>query len=383
MDSWEWLTLWEEIPAGGRMEIGRCAMGDKSNIEWTEATWNPTTGCTKVSPGCLNCYIDRTPPFRIAHRKFSKGHIPLQLHDDKLDKPLHWKRPRLIFVNSLSDLFHDDVPDHFILKVFDVMRQCVWSGGQSAGTIGGRGHIFQLLTKRPKRMRDFMARLRWDGERLLLDEAIPGQLDSMMQQIWLGVSVENRQHGLPRIEELRETKASIRWLSIEPLLEDLGDIMPFLADVGFGDCSGCTGPRNERTHQIGTKQHQAAKIDWVVVGGESGPGARPMHPSWIRSIRDQCQAAQIPFFFKQHGDWIAINDYSPFWHGQDGSVHNSKLMYRDGTFHYPFLGRESFTDELPVTVYQVGKKLAGRELDGRYWNESPVSMGDENLKETW
>lgn len=220
-------------------------------IEWTDITWNPVRGCTKVSPGCKHCYAET-----FAERwRGTPGHpyeqgFDLRLVREKIRDPLRMTyRSRRIFVNSMSDLFHDGVPDEFIASVFTTMQLANW-------------HTFQVLTKRSDRMRELLREWKFQARRrgsYKVDE-----------HIWLGVSVENRKHGLPRIEDLRQTPAGLRFLSVEPLLEDLGEL----------DLSG---------------------ISWVIVGGESGPGARPMHPDWVRSIRDQCLAAEVPFFFKQWG----------------------------------------------------------------------------------
>ncbi|MBZ5647774.1 MAG: phage Gp37/Gp68 family protein [Acidobacteriia bacterium] len=219
-------------------------MALQSTIEWTDATWNPVRGCTKISPGCKNCYAER-----FAERFRSvKGHpyefgFDLRLVPEKLKEPLKWRTPRRIFVNSMSDLFHEGVPDSYVRQVADVMVSANW-------------HTYQVLTKRAKR----------------LFEQLNGPLRDVArsQHIWWGVSVENRMHGLPRIDLLKDTPAQVRFLSIEPLLEDLGRID--LRDIG-----------------------------WVIVGGESGPGARPMKCEWVRSLRDQCAGAGVPFFFKQWG----------------------------------------------------------------------------------
>jgi protein gp37 len=219
-------------------------MSDGSPIEWTDATWNPVRGCTECSPGCAHCYA-RVFAERwrgIAGHPYEQG-FDLRLVPEALAQPLHWKRPRCIFVNSMSDLFHEGVGEEFVRKVFDVMRLADW-------------HVYQVLTKRAERMRALVSSRHGDF--------------ATRTNVWLGVSVENRKHGLPRIAPLRETPAAVRFLSIEPLLEDLGAL----------DLRG---------------------IHWVIVGGESGPGARPMNPSWARSIRDQCAEASTPFFFKQWG----------------------------------------------------------------------------------
>ena len=226
---------------GQNQEFGE--VSDQSSIEWVDATWNPTTGCTKISPGCAHCYIEHTPPFRIQSRKFEHGHIPLRLHDDRLAQPLHWRKPRRIFVNSLSDLFHDDVPDQFLHQVYHTMEQA-------------RQHQFHVLTKRPRRMQAYLA-WRYGGDR------IPSR------HIWHGVTVENRRWKC-RIDECREARTARRFLSIEPLLEDVGEL----------DLRG---------------------IHWVIVGGESGPGARPCHIEWVRSVNEQCGAAGVPCFVKQLG----------------------------------------------------------------------------------
>src|SRR5882762_493053 len=209
-------------------------MSDKSKIEWTDATWNPVRGCTKVSSGCLHCYAETfAERFRgVKDHPFENG-FDLRLVPEKLADPIQWSGSRKVFVNSMSDLFHEGVPDEYIVKVARVMVAANW-------------HIYQVLTKRAERLR----------------ELLKGKLHFAAQQkhIWWGVSVENRRHGLPRIDLLREAPAVVRFLSIEPLLEDLGVI----------NLDG---------------------IDWVIVGGESGPKARPMEKSWVVSIRDQCREA--------------------------------------------------------------------------------------------
>lgn len=219
-------------------------MSGKSKIEWTDATWNPVRGCTKISPGCKHCYAETfAERFRgVPGHPYEQG-FDLRLVPEKLIEPLLWASPKTIFVNSMSDLFQDGVPDWYITAVVRVMRLATW-------------HTFQILTKRSERMRDLLN----------------GQLSSASESphIWWGVSVEDRSHGLPRIEHLREANASVRFLSIEPLLENLGSI-------------------------------DLRDIDWVIVGGESGPGARPMDAAWVQSIQRQCEEAGVIFFFKQWG----------------------------------------------------------------------------------
>jgi protein gp37 len=219
-------------------------MGDKSAIEWTDATWNPVTGCTKISPGCDNCYAER-----FAERwRGTPGHpyengFDLTLRPERLDQPLKWKRPRRIFVNSMSDLFHKEIPDSFRDQVFDVMETA-------------NHHTYQVLTKRSSLLLEYVNNRYWVHPRCA-------------RHIWLGVSVENGQQ-LSRIEHLRQANGHTRFLSIEPLLGPVGNL----------PLSG---------------------IHWVIVGGESGHSCRPMHKEWVKDIRDQCIAAGVPFFFKQWG----------------------------------------------------------------------------------
>jgi protein gp37 len=240
-------------------------MSDGSDIEWTDATWNPVRGCTKVSPGCKHCYAETfAERWRgVPGHAYEQG-FDLRLVPEKLGLPLTWTRSRKVFVNSMSDLFHVGVPDRYVRLVFDAMAQADW-------------HTFQLLTKRGERLRD------------MTNSTLSGF--AKLEHIWLGVSVEDRKYGLPRIKQLQDARAGLRFLSVEPLLEDLGEI----------DLAG---------------------ISWVILGGESGPGARNLAPEWVTSVRDQCVAARVPFFFKQ-------------WGG-------------------------------------VRKKLAGRELEGRTWDEMPA-----------
>ena len=234
-------------------------MATNSSIEWTESTWNPVTGCTKISAGCANCYAER-----MARRLQAMGQanyrngFEVTMHERALELPLAWRKPQMVFVNSMSDLFHEDVPLDFILRVFEVMRQAHW-------------HRFQILTKRSDRL-------------LKLDTDLP-----WAPNIWMGVTVEN-QDCISRIDDLRDCGAAVKFLSLEPLLAPLPEL----------DLTG---------------------IDWVIAGGESGPGARPMSPEWVTDIRNQCVASGTPFFFKQ-------------WGG-------------------------------------VNKKAAGREIEGQTWSQVP------------
>jgi protein gp37 len=236
-------------------------MASNSHIEWTDATWNPVTGCTKISPGCKHCYAER-----LANRLKAMGQanyrngFEVTLQPQMLALPLHWKTPKRIFVNSMSDLFHEDVPDSYIQQVFEVMAKGHW-------------HQYQVLTKRSERVLALNKKLPWE------------------QQIWMGVSVEYEKYAR-RIDDLRKTSAHVKFLSLEPLLGPL-------------------------------RKLNLRGIDWAIVGGESGPGARPIDPQWVTDIRDQCFQAGVPFFFKQ-------------WGG-------------------------------------VQKKKRGRTLEGRTWDEMPAS----------
>lgn len=228
-------------------------MSDHSAIEWTEATWNPVTGCTKVSPGCANCYIVRTPPFRIARRQFVRGSTGIQLHPERLEQPLRWQRPRMIFVNSLSDLFHEEIPASFIWQALATMAEA-------------QQHTFQILTKRPEQ-----ARLIMDG----YYRTFGGDL---LSNVWLGVSIENARFTW-RADVLREIPAAVRFISAEPLLGSLYEGTPGSPKAPL----------------------ELGGMDWLIAGGESGPHARSMDPAWARELRDACAATTTAFFFKQWG----------------------------------------------------------------------------------
>jgi protein gp37 len=469
-------------------------MSDHTGIEWTDATWNPTTGCTKVSSACAHCYIERTPPFRMKGRKFVNGHVPLKLHEGRLEQPLRWRKPKRIFVNSLSDLFHADVPDAFIDRVFAVMALCPQ-------------HTFQVLTKRPERMRAYFeskTEERRDGRIRQLDlqeriddaagefGACHANLDDRwpLPNVWLGVSVENQHFADERIPLLLQTQAAVRFISAEPLLGPVdlskwlggnhgrieecrgsglqsGGVRPtggrrrgaHLADApeaqaggeavrglpsGPGDdqwdptsCAGApaglaplqgadsarvdgqsreweqarqpanqsdardelradsscrqgsgpvpTGRPAESSGQIDASvcrgNQEAARgrratevdrglvqcersddledrtrstLDWIISGGESGPKARPSHPDWFRSLRDQCQAAGVAFHFKQWGEWAPSDAISGPRITSTPVPNEYRVTNLDG-----------------ARLLRVGKKAAGRLLDGREWNEFP------------
>jgi protein gp37 len=219
-------------------------MADHSKIEWTDATWNPVRGCEKISPGCAHCYAETfAERFRgVPGHPYEQG-FDLRLVPQKLLEPLRWRSSRMVFVNSMSDLFHENVPDDYISQVAETMERASW-------------HTYQVLTKRSERMA------------ALLNSSL--RAIARLPHIWWGVSVENRRHGAPRIQHLQSAPAGVRFLSVEPLLEDIGPI----------DLSG---------------------IHWVIAGGESGPGARPLEKDWVRNLRDHCHRQGVAFFFKQWG----------------------------------------------------------------------------------
>ncbi len=307
-------------------------MGTDSKIEWTDASWNPVVGCSKVSPGCDNCYAER-----MAHRlafmgkegyayvTTRKGHWNgkiYHVYPKRLEIPLHWREPRRIFVCSMGDLFHESVPFEFIDKVFDTMLSC-------------KQHTFQLLTKRPERALEYYEGVQSDSN-IMGEPAMIDHIDA--NHIWLGVTVEHPDYK-NRIDTLRQIPASVRFLSIEPCLADLGEL----------NLDG---------------------IGQVIVGGESGPGARPMHPDWVRSIRDQCQAASVPFFFKQWGAW----GIAALQRGEKQlSLIGESIPLNPNTPFRCFPEHSNST--IPCAGWvRVGKKKAGCLLDGEEYNEYPKGV---------
>jgi protein gp37 len=340
-------------------------MGDKSKIEWTDATWNTAYGCTRASEGCDNCYAVKVTQRLAGQHEAARGLVnPGKKHFngvvrrmlDRLDQPLRWKRPRRIFVNSLSDLFHPNVPFGFIDKVFAVMALCPQ-------------HTFQVLTKRPERQREYLSQGgiagAWVGEMELMGlpfispDALADEVP--LPNVWLGTSVENQETADERVPHLLQTPAAVRWLSMEPLL-------------GPVDLAGTWGyPGSADTETL-----ESWPIHWVVAGGESGPKARPMHPYWVRSIRDQCQAAGVPFLFKQWGAWAFTPSHGMRVMEDDGVLSawrtvsstdrraEGKVVYHA----YPKGITEKGVGPFEK-MERVGKKAAGRELDGRTWDEFP------------
>jgi protein gp37 len=309
-------------------------LGD-TKIEWATKTWNPLRGCSKVSEGCRNCYA-----IRVAHRFGGPGQPyegltqtgpggpnwtgKVTLVPDALELPLNWRKPQRVFVNSMSDLFHPEVPDDFIHQVWETMAAAAQ-------------HTFQILTKRPERMRDWV---RKHGN-------VVGTERPALTNVWLGVSVEDQKAADERIPLLLQTPAAVRFLSCEPLL---GPVNLKIED-GFLDhdvlAGRYTGPNGETDIHMPTE-----RIDWIIVGGESGPKARSADPDWFRSLHDQCQAAGVAFFFKQWGEWLPVSQGA-----EPVSIHDCTVGKT-----------ETYLDDQFV---RVGKKAAGRQLDGREWNEFP------------
>ena len=307
-------------------------MADNTGIEWTDATWNPIVGCSIVSPGCTNCYamkmaarIEKIQPQShyagttksVNGRSVWTGKMALA-PDHILTAPLRWKKPRRIFVNSMGDLFHEAIPDEWIDKVFAVMEGAYW-------------HTYQVLTKRSARMRSYVSKRHCGA--------------SLPRQIWLGVSAEDQTRADERIPDLLDTPAAVRFVSAEPLLS----AVDFTSIKVGGDDS------LYRANALTGDGFDGQLLSWIIVGGESGPGARPMHPDWVRAIRDQCQAAGVPFFFKQWGQWAPWDDDN--WSlpdGWDDVEAHDKAITIDG-----------------VEFLSVGKRRAGRLLDGREWREFP------------
>ena len=368
-----------------------------TSIEWTDKVWNPTTGCTKVSAGCKNCYAES-----VANRFFAKEYPPnengslrvftdVRCHEDRLEAPLHWRAGRplfdaatgkrvgwdknastRIFVNSMSDLFHEDVPDEFIDRVFAIMALCPQ-------------HTFQVLTKRPERMLEYFKSFdgptaiqraietcAWAANAALSPDPMWSyHLESIpkgLRNVWLGVLIENQKAADERIPLLLQTPAAVRFVSYEPAL---GPVNFMGVRV---DCNSCP----DGFHGIDALEgHNApAKLDWVICGGESGPGARPMHPDWARSVRDQCKEAGVPFFFKQWGEWLPFTQDTP--HKDASYTQSTAVMHEGGTCSADLMAIPPATAK--GTIYgcgRVGKKAAGCLLDGVEHKEFPVTTGKE------
>lgn len=305
-------------------------MSGKTTIEWTNDTWNPVRGCSIVSPGCKHCYAMRQAirhaskpgaPYHRLVRMSKAGPVwtgEVTMHPELLEWPLRRRKPRRIFVNSMSDLFHDAVSDDFIARVFATMAEA-------------KQHTFQILTKRAERMRQLLKHdLPYEGP------------EWPLPNVWIGVSVEDQKRTYERIPPLLDTPAAVRWISAEPLLGPI-ELRDEPNDIGE--------PRFSYLKRV---DGEGPRIDWVVAGGESGPKARPMHPVWARSLRDQCAAAGVPFHFKQWGNWLPEDqDESGRFEPDEQHLHFWPDVPRWASIH-------------------VGKKAAGRVLDGRIHDEYPA-----------
>lgn len=341
----------------------------RTKIEWATHVWNPVTGCTPVSEGCRNCYARR-----ISKRLVGRFGYPVDepfrvtLHEDRLKEPLTWKGSRRVFVCSMGDLFHDDVPDEFIARIWWIMGQC-------AGYLDPtryRGHTFLILTKRPERMQKWLNG--WsDGEtRRQWIESFgevydwmsgPKYWPDVLPNVWIGVTAENQQRADERIPILLQIPATVRFVSVEPMLGPV-DIYRWLRCHICSNNGSYYNPNSDEVEECPIcSSEDPSLLDWVICGGETGPGARPVHPDWVRSLRDQCQDAGVPFFFKSWGEWFPREmwEYNPYLVLPDDefAYRNSKdtQVFEDGPDMYP--------------VHRVGKKKAGRILDGCVWDEMP------------
>lgn len=324
-------------------------MADHSKIEWTDATWNVITGCSVTSPGCKNCYAMKLAGTRLRNhpsragltRESEAGPVwigEVRFNEQWLMQPWHWTRPRMIFVCAHGDLFHEAVPDEWIDKVFAVMARA-------------RQHTFQVLTKRTKRMREYLTDPNRHGRVLAAAEGI--ELCGMewcpwpLPNVWIGASVEDQKRAGERIPDLLAVPAAIRWISAEPLL----------------------GPIKLRPHWLAGEWEQGVfpHIDWVVAGGESGANARPMHPDWVRSLRDQCAAASVPFLFKQWGEYSLSYDRDR----DDPDFRKWPAMDRRPGRWINLAGGHGFHGKRVHYAERIGKKAAGRLLDGRTHDDFP------------
>ena len=381
-------------------------MGDRSKIEWTDASWTPIrarnleTGklghfCIHASEGCRNCYAERLQPRfgnPIRYAAQDRGKVELFLDEDMLMQPLRWRRPRMVFVCSMTDLFGEFVPEEWIDRIFAVMALA-------------HRHTFQVLTKRAMRMHEYMTsiedgdgRLRdrvgdpkggWRGaliegtaqkieyERTGVDPSMTLAVHLPLPNVWLMVSAENTETWRERVPYLMETPATVRGVSVEPML---GPIDPVIAVAPWSTTDRFGKTRRQRHQEIGNRGYNPLtgeivwtdgsgeadeegldRLDWLIVGGESGPGARPVHPDWARSIREQCNRNGIPLFFKQWGEW-APRPVERTAKPPPGSIVPKKWLYAKR--------RHQFDDG--TSAYWVGKKRAGRLLDGREWNQMPA-----------
>lgn len=358
-----------------------------TKIEWATETWNPVTGCTPISEGCRNCYAERMSKRLAGRCGYPEGEpFRVTLHPDKLDQPMRWKKPRMIFVCSMGDLFHEDVPFDQISQVFDVMCSWRWPTKEAecsgdASLLEDPGHTFMVLTKRPERIPEWLS---WLGHYWTGDSPVNINLEAeghFGKHIWFGVTAENQARADERIPILLQIPAAVRFVSVEPMLGPV-DLNKYLYPHRL--CDG------HSAWQCDEDCPRRPGLDWVICGGETGPGARPMHPDWVRGLRNQCQAAGVPFFFKSWGDWGPGT-----WHGDsesDYTIHGPGDIYYDLNEMFDvdseehrerWLQRNFYRLSLrsywcdPLTCYsgecmvRVGKKAAGRLLDGQEWNQYP------------
>ena len=374
-------------------------MADGTKIEWTDATWNPVTGCSVVSPGCTHCYAMKLAGTRLRHHPTRAGlthetkagpvwNGEVRFNEKQLLEPLGWKRPRMIFVCAHGDLFHESVPDEWIDQVFAVMALCPQ-------------HTFQVLTKRPERMRAYLQPGRATpvgmealgltmqqlasnpnsnvGNGVMLTGDIAHLAVWPLPNVWLGTSVEDQRRADERIPHLLRTPAAVRFLSAEPLLGpvDLTLLQPAERDrmFGFELVDSLRGVHSHVPRQLPSppRREPTTGLAWVIVGGESGPGARPMHPEWARSLRDQCAAAGVPFFFKQWGNWADFTDSEPKPVTAEDRIFTSQgEVLGVGVDH----GRHGSVDPAwrergAAWMGRVSKSYAGRLLDGVEHNGMP------------
>jgi protein gp37 len=322
-------------------------MGARSKIEWTDASWNPVTGCTEVSAGCDHCYA-RDLARRFAGTSAYPAGFEVTLRPKHLYDPLRWQGPRRVFVNSMSDLFHRLVPTQYIAQVFATMALAP-------------AHTFQILTKRPGRMASLLSSAAF---RELVVTELPAVVEAAsatgalsarssrqeipdlgewpLANVWAGVSVESQKWADVRVPVLQRTPAAVRFLSMEPLL----------SRVQLCSCDGAAYEVQRHPFLVDSRcpLHGTVKLDWVIVGGESGPKARPMHPDWPRDMKQACQASGIAYLFKQWGEWVPCSE---------------PVAERDDVFRFPD----------GVVMRRVGRRAAGRELDGKTWDEYPATVG--------
>ncbi len=337
-----------------------------TNIGWTDETWSAIVGCTRASDGCRNCYSERF----MARFSGIKGHKfegiskftkdgprwsgEIRFAEEALREPLHWRKPRKVFVCSISDLFHEKVKQEWIDKIFAVMAMCPQ-------------HTFQVLTKRTECMRDYLRhqdvaqRISQEIEAVKRNPrpaTVPGHLQVKwpLSNVWIGTSVENQKTANERIPLLLETPAVIRWISAEPLLSPI--------DLNAMSRNGASDEITAEDDAMGPPLGGVGGIDWVIAGGESGPDARPMHPAWARNIRDQCVEAEVAFNFKQWGNWIEGHSIDGFFWYKDANGEEQNLSGDTwAKIHY-------WEYEKGMS-FKVGKKVAGRRLDGKIWDEYP------------